>query len=98
MSVKFTSNFDRFQRDLERKLQSVTGKVSLDALCPPAFMAKYTQFATIDEMFEASGCTVEDVAEPASAAWNQFVAEHSQFDSWEALVAKAGQERIEGAF
>ena len=81
------SGFDELERRLQQLAENAEAmdgehSVPLTELCPPAFMARNTDFATIEEMFEASGFTVEtpeDFAAIPDAEWDAFIASRTRF-------------------
>ena len=91
------SGFDEIERELQQladKAEAMDGEhsISLTELCPPAFMAEHTDFATIEEMFEASGFTVEtpeDFAAIPDAEWDVFIASRTRFADWRTMQEKA---------
>ncbi len=94
------SGFDEIERKLQQlanNAEAMDGEhsVSLTELCPPAFMAEHTDFATIEEMFEASGFTVETPEEFAAipdTAWDAFIASRTRFADWRTMQEKAAAE------
>ena len=71
--------------------------IPLTQLCPPAFMAEHTDFASIEEMFEASGFTLEtseDLAAIPDAEWDAFIASRTRFADWETMQMKAAGDRL----
>jgi len=96
---KFESNFDEFGETLE-KLQKKAGsldgqQMSLAELFDPPFMLAYTQFNTIDELFEAGGFRIEsteDLERLPEEELDRHVAAHTEFATWSDMFAAAGQE------
>jgi thiamine pyrophosphate-dependent acetolactate synthase large subunit-like protein len=96
------SGFDEIERQLQQLADNVEAmdgehSVPLTELCPPAFMAEHTDFATIEEMFGASGFTVEtpeDFAAIPDAEWDAFVASRSRFADWRTMQEKAAADWI----
>ena len=94
------SGFDEIERKLQQlsdNVEAMTGEhsIALTELCPPAFMAEHTDFATIEAMFEASGFTVEtreDFAAIPDAEWDAFIASRTRFADWRAMRTKAAAE------
>ena len=94
--------------DLQKKLQQLAanakaldGKhnVGLNELFPPSFVRRYTQFASIDELFAQSGFKVETQADfeaVPSDQWDIFIKGHTQFASWQQMKEKAGAEWTKG--
>jgi hypothetical protein len=85
---------------LQRKIEELEGthQIPFDELYPPNFMIAFTDFASIDEMFAASGFkteTEEDFAAIPDDAWDEFIARRTRFASWQAMQEEAGQEWAE---
>ena len=83
--------------ELAKKAKQLNGenRVPLSELFTPAFMRKYTDFATIDEMFEASGYqvdSVEDFKAIPDAPWDSFVQQRTKFSNWREMIQKGGLE------
>ena len=58
-------------------------------------MAEHTDFATIEEMFEASGFTMEtpeDFVAIPDAEWDAFIASRTRFADWRTMQTKAATE------
>lgn len=91
------SGFDEIERKLQQladDAEAMAGEhsIPLTELCPPAFMAEHTDFATIEEMFEASGFTVEtseDFAAIPDSEWDTFIASRTRFADWRTMQEKA---------
>lgn len=83
--------------DLRRRAESLEGThtVSFTDLFNDEFMLRNTDFATIEEMLEASGFKFENVEDfeaiPADA-WNQFVCSCTRFSAWSEMQSVAGKE------
>ena len=96
------SGFDELERKLQQlaeNAEAMDGEhpVPLFEFLPPAFMAEHTDFATIDEMFEASGFTVEtpeDFAAIPDAEWDAFIARRTRFSDWRTMQEKAAADWI----
>lgn len=89
--------FDEIQRNLRRLADNAAAmdgehSIPLTELCPPAFMAEHTDFATIEEMFGASEFAVgtpEDFAAIPDAEWDAFIANRTRFSDWRTMQEKA---------
>lgn len=99
MAIKITG-LDEFRRKLERlsrNVENVSGTVAFDDLFPPEFMRRYTDFATIQAMADASGFTIEsreDFEAIPDADWDAFVRSRTRFQTWQDMQAKAGEEYV----
>lgn len=75
-----------------QKLMDLGDSISFADLLSPAFIAEYTDFETIQELFEQSGYTVENMEDFAAIPdeeWDAFIAKNTRFDSWKAMQIKA---------
>lgn len=83
--------------ELEHRAEELDGEneVAFPDLFPPKFMRRHTDFASIDEMLEASPWEVEgndDFAAIPDAEWEKYVANNTRFATWEAMQEKATTE------
>lgn len=85
--------------EMARRARALDGKmqnVPLRELFPPEFMAKHTEFKTLEAMFDKGGLLQreeEDVkSELDSPEWNEFVARHTKFADWREMLGRAGGE------
>lgn len=84
---------------LQEGVDAVDGEtaVSFDELFPADFMETYTEFDSIRTFFEASPWTVEtdaDFEAIPEAAFDEYVDDHTEFDTWEAMLSAAAREWI----
>lgn len=84
-------------RRLADKARAPDGEhsVSLSELCPPGFMARFTDFRTLEEMFDASGFTVEipeDFAAIPDSEWDALVTNVTRFPDWQVMQQRAAAE------
>jgi hypothetical protein len=86
--------------DLRDRLEATAGDadvdddIPLDELFPGMFMHRYTEFESIDAFLEASPWTVTDGADVAMLPGDEldeFVREHSSFENWDEMLARAGE-------
>ncbi len=92
--------------ELERNLQQLAdGVEAMDGEhparrtehCPPASITEQTDLAPIEEMFEASGFTVEmpdDFAAIPNAEWGAFTASQARIEDWRTMQEKATAEWV----
>ncbi|MFB3766582.1 MAG: hypothetical protein ACE14P_15240 [Methanotrichaceae archaeon] len=60
-------------------------------------MNKYTDYSSIDEMFDASGFKVEsneDFDKIPVDKLDKFIKEHTKFPTWEKMIGTAGEEYV----
>lgn len=94
------SGFDEIERKLQQladNVETMTGEhsIPLTEFYPPAFMAEHTDYETIEQMFEASGFTVEtpeDFTAIPNAEWDAFIASRTQFADRRTMQTKAAAE------
>ena len=84
-------------KDLQKKLEGLPEEqaVTFDKLFPPAFMAQYTDFKTIDEMLDATGDKIDgadDFDALPEGVWEKLVKQRTRFKDWEDMKGKAAQE------
>jgi len=80
--------------DLQRRIEALEGehKVSLTELFPADFLRKYTDFESLQEMFEAGRFVVdsrEDFENIPEDQLNRFIAKRTQFSSWKEMRGAA---------
>ena len=91
---ELSKNLDKITKELESFKDQ---RVTFNQLFQPAFMAKYTQFRTINEMVEKSPFKVEseeDFKNIPDKEWDNYVKEKTSFQSWDEMMSKAGQEYL----
>lgn len=79
------------QDNLE-KLINVGDNISFADLFNPEFMAEYTDFKTIQDLFKKSTYHIEtedDFKEIPDDEWEAFIIANTSFDSWKAMQIKA---------
>ena len=62
---------------------------------PPAFMKRYTDVVSFEELIEVGGFTVrtpEEFEANPEADWNAHIAQVTRFPNWEAMLKKGGTE------
>lgn len=82
-------------RRLTRNLESIASKktVSFAELFTSAFMGRHTQFASFEDLIEASGFKVEsteDFLAIPDEDWDRFIAANTSFRSWKEMQQAAG--------
>jgi hypothetical protein len=91
MKVKVdTSGLDKLRKRL--KEASKPESVSLTELMPDSFIKAYTEYETLQAMFDAGGVESADYLQ--TDEWNEFVAAHTQFTDWSDMLKKAGALRL----
>ena len=75
-----------------QRLMNIGDNISFADLFNPDFMAEFTDFKTIQNLFEKSAYTIE-TAEDFKAIpdedWETYITENTPFDSWKAMQLKA---------
>lgn len=95
--IEGLDNLMRHLDDLKRAAEELDGEhqISLNEMFPDFFMLRYTNFSTIDEMFNKSGFgieTQEDLENLPEIEWGQFISGNTQFESWEEMKQTAAKE------
>lgn len=96
MKVNF-SGFNELERELkklEQSVKSIEGENSIPFtdLFPFDFMKRYTQFSSIEDMFNESPFTInseEDFVAIDDDEWDNFISTSTNFDSWEKMQEAA---------
>ena len=81
-------------KDLQKRLDSVSGPVQFNELFPPSFMKKYTNYSSINELFEHSGFileTQEDLSAIPEDELDLYLSKVTKFSSWSEMKQCAGQ-------
>jgi hypothetical protein len=95
--LKGLNELNRKLEDLKRKAEALDGKheIPFSELFLPEFMTKHTDFASLEEMFQASGFVVEsqeDFKAIPDDDWENFIKAHTQFSSWKDMQVTAFRE------
>lgn len=93
------TGFDELQKKLDKLAQNAAAldgehSVPVNELLTPAFVARYTRFASADELFEQSGFKIESPEEFAAIPdeeWDEYIRSVSGFSGWQAMLSKAGE-------
>lgn len=88
-----SSNFKGLEK-LQKNMQELSKKteIKLTELMSPSFVSGCSKFATIEDLFDASGFVVESPADFAAIpdeAWEEFIVENTSFNSWNEMQQKA---------
>lgn len=96
--IKF-DGFDELSKkldELKESAESIQGtQVPLGELLTPGFLAKHTRFLSEDELFEASGFSVqstEDFEKIPDEEWDNFIQQNTPFATWSDMLSAAGAE------
>jgi hypothetical protein len=80
--------------ELKESAESIQGtQVPLGELLTPGFLAKHTRFLSEDELFEASGFSVqstEDFKKIPDEEWDNFIRQNTPFATWSDMLSAAG--------
>ena len=85
-------------KELDKKLESLSGNVPLDELLNSNFMRKYTQFQTVQEFADTSSFDFSNIESINSNDLDKFVSAHTKFTSWQELLNHAAAEWIQKQF
>lgn len=78
--------------DFRQRLEEAGGEVPISDLFTDSFMRTYTEFETLEELFEESPWefeSQEDFEAIPGEEFDEYIHVHTDFDSWEGMV-KAG--------
>ena len=85
-------------KELDKKLESLSGNVPLDELLNSNFMRKYTQFQTAQEFADTSSFDFSNIESIDSNDLDKFVSAHTKFTSWQETLNHAAAEWIQKQF
>ena len=85
-------------KELDKKLESLSGNVPLDELLNSNFMRKYTQFQTAQEFADTSSFEFSNIESIDSNDLDKFVSAHTKFTSWQEMLNHAAAEWIQKQF
>ena len=94
------NGFDELQKKLTKLADNAqkldgTNQVPLKDLLTASFIKRHSTFSDIDELFKASGFTVEsqdDFAAIPDAEWDKFIEASTSFSSWDGMLGEALKE------
>ena len=90
--------FDELQRKLQGMADNLreiegTNEVPMSEVLTPEFLSACSRFASLEEMFAASGFKVdspEDFKAIPDDEWDAFIRQHTKFDTWQEMLGEAG--------
>lgn len=76
--------------DLRNRTNELDGEhpISFSELFTDDFVSRFTDYQSLDEMFNDSGFKIdsmEDFQSIPDELWNEFIRTHSQFNCWEEM-------------
>lgn len=79
----FADELDRMQKGIE----SIPGKVSLDEILTNDFMQSHTKFHSFDELLQAGGfgTTTEEFEAVPDDVFDAYISENTDFKSWQEM-------------
>jgi hypothetical protein len=83
--------------DLAKNAEALSGKhnIPIKELLSPEFVSKHTKFATVEDMFNASGFKIEnqeDFSAIPDDKWDDFIHSTSSFENWKAMLDQAAKD------
>jgi hypothetical protein len=92
--IKGMEELTRNLNDLAERAERLDGshRVSIPELLPPSFLAGCSQFASADDMFQASGFKIEspeDFKAIPESEWDTFIRNNTSFESWQQMLEAA---------
>ena len=80
---------DRKLKELQRKSKELNGQreIPLTELLPDDFIREYTDFQSLQAMFDT--CGIEQLKEPNNAEFAKFISTHTRFSTWEEMLETA---------
>lgn len=97
LEIKFTSNLNEVANKLQNAADRIPDKVSFDTLFNKAFMNKYTNFDSLEDLLTYCGYEVnskEDFEAIPEDEFNKKISSCTKFNSWNEMYTTAGQEYI----
>lgn len=96
LEIKGLEQLQNKLKALQDNAQKLDGQhhVPVTELLTPKFVAEHTSFSTAEELFEASGFTIEsaeDFSGIPDDAWDAYIESVSDFEGWEAMLSKASE-------
>ena len=94
---KGVHDLERELTDREQDAEATGGTpdIPLTELFPVDFLTKYTNFSSLEAMVQLSGFAIAsrgDVQNIPASEWNDFIARHTQFSTWEQMQQTAAVE------
>ncbi len=89
-NFKLDISFDDSKlRELQRKSKELNGQreIPLTELLPDDFIREYTDFQSLQAMFDTFG--IEQLKEHNNAEFVKFISTHTRFSTWEEMLQKA---------
>jgi len=83
------SDFSRQMEEMAQRALDGDQAVSLAEMLPDSFLRRHTDFASLREMLAYGG--IEKSGDLEGHDWNIFVAAHSDFSGWTAMLEAAGK-------
>lgn len=76
-------------KELQRKSKELSGqrKIPLTELLPDNFMREYTDFQTLEAMFDAT--RIKHSEEIGNEEFSKFVSIHTRFSNWDEMLKAA---------
>lgn len=92
---EFQSKLD----SLSRKAKRLDGQhqIPIAELLTNSFVSKHTSFASLDELFEASGFKIEsreDIVAIPDGKWDAFICKNSGFADWASMLESASEKWV----
>lgn len=96
--VKGLKEFQKKLNDMANETKKLNGsRVSFDVLFNKAFMRKYTQFSTFDELLDAGGFVVnsqEDFEAIPDDEFDKHIKATTKFKSWQDMLNEASSQYV----
>lgn len=81
----------------KRTLLNLKFSKPLDEMLTPDFLAKCSDFVTLDDMIDSYSGTIEGLDDFETTEWNDWVKDKTSYDSWESMFNEARNIAIEQA-
>ena len=97
IEIKGLKELRRKLRDVRRKAEALESEqtIPLAELFPADFLRQYTEFDSLEDMFQTSDFVVEspeDFKKIPEDQWDQFISSRTRFSSWKEMLNAATAE------
>ncbi len=96
IEIKGLDELSKKLEQIAENAEAIQGtQIPLEELLTPGFLAKHTRFLSTDELFEASGFTIEnaeDFEKIPDDEWDSFIQQNTPFATWSDMLSAAGNE------
>lgn len=101
VKIKGLDQLKRQLDEMQRKVEKAGGTrtVPIAEVLTPTFLARFSDFESFADLVAKSGFTIEsqeDFDRIPQDEWDTFIAQNTQFSSWQDMLQMAGMELLKG--